>query len=213
MHKKLIIFDFDGVLCWINKEQVFEGYRVWIDDFLGKKESYRKFFIDLDSFMAWYNYDIEKNLKIVGCVKKKDIERAHDMFLETICDKKDEIFPWVGDIIKILSKRYKLAILTANSGDRPVKLLGDLTSCFCSIVGREDAPIKPSPEGVYRILRKLGADPVNTVIIGDTIVDVQAGKIAGIRTGVVKWGFGEWNHLLSLDPDYRFKKPKDLLFL
>ena len=211
MKKKLIIFDFDGVFCWIDKEGVFEGYRAWIDDFLGKPKSYERFFIDMESFLNWFDYDIEKNLERVGCFEEKDINRAHDVFLEVICDKEGDIFPWVDDILKVISKKYKLAILTANSNKRPACLLGDLTHYFEMIVGREDASLKPNPDGIYLILKKLGFNSGDAVIIGDTYADVKAGKAAGIQTGAVKWGFGEWKDLLLLNPDYKFLKPEDLL--
>jgi len=49
------------------------------------------------------------------------------------------------------------------------------------------------------------------LMIGDMPEDIIAGKLAGIKTGAVKWGLGDWKNLLAENPDYTFEKYKDLL--
>ncbi len=43
--------------------------------------------------------------------------------------------------------------------------------------------------------------------------DIKAGKNAGIQTGAVRWGLGDWDELLAQNPDYKFEKYKDLLWI
>ena len=74
--------------------------------------------------------------------------------------------------------------------------------------------IKPDPEGIHLIMKKEKSVPENTLIIGDTEVDILAGKSAGIKTGAVKWGgITPWETLMDLKPDYAFHEPDELFSL
>ena len=44
-------------------------------------------------------------------------------------------------------------------------------------------------------MKAVGADPAETLIIGDAIHDVAMGLAAGIHTIGVSWGFGERSEL------------------
>lgn len=52
-----------------------------------------------------------------------------------------------------------------------------------------DIPVKPAPEGVNKILNQSGIKKEDTVYIGDSDVDIQTGKNAGIDVISVAWGF------------------------
>jgi len=51
----------------------------------------------------------------------------------------------------------------------------------------------------------------DVLMIGDMPADIIAGRAAGIKTGVVKWGLGDWDELMTYSPDYAFKKHEHLL--
>lgn len=50
-------------------------------------------------------------------------------------------------------------------------------------------PMKPDPTGVYGILKEMGADPANSMFVGDSIVDIRTGHHAGMKGCGVGWGF------------------------
>ena len=57
------------------------------------------------------------------------------------------------------------------------------------VVGADDVTRhKPDPEPVHHALAALGADPSDTVFVGDSHHDVASGKAAGVRTIAVCWG-------------------------
>jgi phosphoglycolate phosphatase-like HAD superfamily hydrolase len=74
---------------------------------------------------------------------------------------------------------------------------------FDGIVGREDVEIrKPHPEPVLKCLGHLGLAPQETVYIGDSPIDIQAGKAAGSYTIGVLTGTSP-QHILHLEgPDH-----------
>ena len=52
-----------------------------------------------------------------------------------------------------------------------------------------DVPVKPDPTGVRQVLAAMEADPGDTLFVGDSSVDIQTGRNAGVHTCGVTWGF------------------------
>lgn len=64
-----------------------------------------------------------------------------------------------------------------------------------AIIGRYDAPPKPDPEGIFRLLERWGTSPESAVMVGDYLFDLQAGRAAGTAT-------------VHLDSSARFRWPE-----
>lgn len=62
---------------------------------------------------------------------------------------------------------------------------------------RPDFPLKPDPSLLLHGLRCVGAVPEESVYIGDSEVDWETGKRAGVRTAVVSYGFRSAEELAS----------------
>ncbi len=95
----------------------------------------------------------------------------------------------------------KLAVLTnkpVNPSRAIVEALG-LGSFFTQIYGGNSfATKKPDPEGARRLLEENGVRPDETVIVGDSHVDVETGQNAGLWTVGVSYGFAP--HTLEENP-------------
>lgn len=52
-----------------------------------------------------------------------------------------------------------------------------------------DVPVKPDPTGVRQVLAAMEANPDETLFVGDSSVDIQTGRNAGVHTCGVTWGF------------------------
>lgn len=50
------------------------------------------------------------------------------------------------------------------------------------VVGRDEAPPKPDPGGIWHLLRRWGAAPEDAVMVGDYLFDLEAGRRAGVMT-------------------------------
>ncbi len=208
----LIILDFDGVLRSIPWKGLLEGYRALIA-YKGKGPD--DFFKNLKEFREWYNLDFMKNLEAIGVFTREEYGVVDEIF-HAHYDKHTRIFPWVPKLLKELSGRHELALLSSSSHDSIYESLGGLRRYFSGpIFGSDDIGkrIKPDPEGIHLIIRKMDANYADAVIIGDSDADVMAGKNAGIKTGIVGWGIYKWEKLLSLNPDYKFKNPGKLFLL
>lgn len=76
-------------------------------------------------------------------------------------------------------------------------------------------PRKPDPTGILQTIRELGSTPENTVYVGDSPGDINAGRAAGAFTVAVAWGYFPKATLEALDPapDLVVDTPAELLTL
>lgn len=205
--KSLIIFDCDGVIRSASWEGLFKAYLLITREL---KKDHRDFFKDLKEFKKWWNPDWKENNKSLGVINYEVVNKIFYGCYEPYT----AIFPWAPDILGQLSKKYALAMATNALSGSVKKSLGKTAEYFSLIVGSEHVEkLKPNPEGIDLILKKLNFLPSEALMIGDMKVDVLAGKNAGTKTGVVNWGLGELRELKKFSPDYAFKKPDDLLSL
>lgn len=71
-------------------------------------------------------------------------------------------------------------------------------------------PVKPDPGVVRELLDRLGADGADTLMVGDSSVDIQTGKNAGLRTCGVTWGFRSRESLAEAGADTLADTAEDL---
>ena len=65
-----------------------------------------------------------------------------------------------------------------------------ISGYFSSVVGGDSTSArKPDPEPVLACLRGLVAEPASSLMIGDSVHDVHAAHAAGVKIGVVPWGY------------------------
>jgi len=73
------------------------------------------------------------------------------------------------------------------------------------ITGDEVSAPKPNPEGILLAMKQMGISAEETIYVGDSDVDVLAGKAAGLVTVGVRWlEVTQGNGLFNPEPDYRF---------
>jgi pyrophosphatase PpaX len=87
----------------------------------------------------------------------------------------------------------------------------NLLSYIDYIEGDDDvSELKPSPEHILRALSALKSTPENSVVIGDTVMDIKAGKSAKCRTIGVLWGAMSMDDLSLAGADFLARNPNEL---
>ena len=112
--------------------------------------------------------------------------------------------PGVKEMLEILQSKYPMAVVSARDEGSTLAFLKKfgLTSYFQEIVTAVTARhTKPYPDPVLYAADKMGIAPENCLMIGDTSVDIRAGKSAGAQTVGVLCGFGEEDELTSWGAD------------
>lgn len=76
---------------------------------------------------------------------------------------------------------------------------------------RPEVEKKPSPAGALEIAAKLAVTPGECLYIGDTAVDMQTGRSAGMFTIGVLWGFRERQELVEHRADMLVHHPMEIV--
>jgi phosphoglycolate phosphatase-like HAD superfamily hydrolase len=112
-----------------------------------------------------------------------------------------------------LKGHYPMAVVSARDEKSTVHFLKqfDLVKYFDIIVTGLSAPYtKPYPHPILFAAEKMGVKPDECLMIGDTTVDMRAGRSAGAQTVGVLCGFGEEEELRRLGADFILKSTSDL---
>jgi HAD superfamily hydrolase (TIGR01549 family) len=185
----------------------------------GTKLLNRKFWIfDLDGTLTKAVHDFpairrdleipenEDILKYITNSKKAVRERMLSRLNEIEIELADKARPSRGclalvDILK--QQSIQTGIITRNTRAntrRSLEKMGILSS-FSEpfIIGREEAPPKPDPSGIKNLLSLWNARADQTIMIGDSLYDLQAGKNAGTAAIHVDLeGTGKWQEMADL---------------
>jgi phosphoglycolate phosphatase len=106
---------------------------------------------------------------------------------------------------------FRLAVHTnkeqAEASGMVEKLLPGL---FDSVLGDGCCPSKPDPAGVYMLARQAGIPLSDFVFIGDSHVDMQTAKNAGVFALGVSWGYRPEAVLWENGADAVVRTPRDL---
>jgi len=109
------------------------------------------------------------------------------------------------------ARGLQLGIATSSGRALPFLDRWGVRHLFGGIVGREDVEIrKPHPEPVLKCLGHLGLAPQETIYIGDSPIDIQAGKAAGAYTIGVLTGTSPRDILHLESPDHILDTVADL---
>ncbi len=180
MKYKAALFDLDGVI--IDSEplhvqafkQVLEKYGKVLSD-----DQYKQYFAgktDKEGFAAYFNnFPVNVELSVIQEVKNRAYEQLASIKLEP--------YPGIVNLIRTLSARMPLALVTGSLSSEAriaLKACGVLDS-FAVIVSADDIKNgKPDPEGYLKAALLLEVNPENCVVIEDSPSGIFAAKRAGI---------------------------------
>ena len=118
-------------------------------------------------------------------------------------------------IDQLVAEGHQLAVLT----NKPVKISRNIIAAlelageFSTVYGGDSfAAKKPDPQGLVSILAESGTSNENAWMVGDSGVDVQTAKNAGVRSCGVTWGF-QPDACRAENPDLLIDTPDQLKFL
>jgi phosphoglycolate phosphatase len=132
-------------------------------------------------------------------VHDEELATAYHYFLEHYrAHNLDFTYAYEGvlESLKTLSGRFEMAILT-NKPVRPAKRICEglgMAQFFRVIYGGDSFPLKkPDPMGLNEIIAQAGVQADQTLMIGDSKVDVQTARNAGAWSLGCQFGFGPQN--------------------
>ncbi|MBW6471902.1 MAG: HAD family hydrolase [Anaerolineaceae bacterium] len=118
------------------------------------------------------------------------------------------------ELIQYCHQRYPLSIVSARDEKSTLAFLRqfDITDYFKSVVTAQTCTYtKPFPDPILRAAVEKGIAPENCLMVGDTTVDIRAGKAAGAQTVGVLCGFGTEKELRRAGADLILKHTYELM--
>lgn len=112
----------------------------------------------------------------------------------------EPLFPGMADLVARLHRQGWLLGVATGKSDRGIAstlATHGLSAYFVTLQTADRHPSKPHPAMLEAAMADAGADPAQTVMIGDTVFDMEAARAAGTRAIGVKWGYHEADELLA----------------
>ncbi len=170
---RAVLFDLDGTL---------------LDSFLCHLEIYQtslaRFGVSLDAgrFRRLYSPNWNEFYRRVG-LPPASWEAANAAWLRESHAHAPQPFPGTTDTLALLSRHYRLGLVTSGSRARVDADLerGSLARFFHTVVTADDVrEPKPAPEGLRAALRALGLHARQALYVGDTQPDYEFARAAGV---------------------------------
>jgi phosphoglycolate phosphatase len=117
---------------------------------------------------------------------------------------RSRLYPGVRETLEHF-RALPMAVVTNKGHDFSEPLLEQLgiRRYFTMLIAADDGvPLKPAPDALLRIMDRLAVDKGQSVMVGDGIQDIEAGKAAGITTCAVTYGFRSEEALRRAGPDH-----------
>lgn len=125
-------------------------------------------------------------------------------------------FPGIIEVLESLRRLGMRTAVLSNKFDAGVQVLSERFFPGLFDISRgEIAPIprKPDPTSLFMVMEELGVSAQETVYVGDTNVDVQVARAAGVMAVGVSWGYDKALPLPVEELDAYIHDPHELLAL
>lgn len=123
------------------------------------------------------------------------------------------LIPGTRESLALLGQTYPLSIVSARGEKGTLEFLKhhQLTELFvCIASGQTTLHTKPWPDPILWCADQMGVRPEECLMIGDTTVDIRAGRAASAQTVGVLSGFGDHKELTRAGADLIVKNVADL---
>jgi phosphoglycolate phosphatase len=129
-------------------------------------------------------------------VTRDDLDAALARFLALYDERllaHTRLYDGTREALVALAARAPLAVLT-NKPQRPTERILDglgVARFFRWVIGGDTAHgRKPDPAGLVYLMSLAGAGAADTVMVGDSAIDLRTARAAGTRACLVRYGFG-----------------------
>jgi len=207
--KKLIIYDLDGTLV-DTREDIANAANQMLRD-LGL-ETHPQAAIE-----RFVGYGIQH---FIGhCMRTEDpkrieqglkIYRSH--YREHLLDH-SRLYPGAKEILEYFKDRFQ-AVIT-NKPDpfskEILEALGVSGYFFYIVAGDSGYPKKPHPASVRDLMRMKKVGPADTLLVGDSLIDLETARNAGVASAMITHGFVSADELKSANPERLFSNFREML--
>ena len=204
---KCVIFDLDGTLL-DTVDLIHRSFDYAVRKVLGRD-------LSREELLANMGRPLIEQMRHFSAAHTESLLNAYNAHNLDLHDDNISVYPDTRETLDWLANeaRISMAIVTSKKRDlslRGISLMG-LSEYFPVVIAMEDTVLhKPEPEPIELALKKLGQFPHQTIFVGDSPFDLQAGKAAGVFTAAALWGPFSRQELQLHDPDFELTSLLDL---
>lgn len=209
MKIKLAVFDLDGTLVSSHKT-IYKATIRALNDLkikaeIPEEDFYKLIGLHFEDMFKEFGFSVPNFEQFISVYKSVYFEYADSSFK----------YPGVDETIDFLrEQKIKVALLTTKGQDQAELNLVffNLLDKFDYVMGRRAGIAnKPSPEPLLKICNDLDINAPDTIMIGDSELDINCGKNAGTKTCAVTYGYRNKEQLMKTNPDLVVDKLFDLI--
>jgi phosphoglycolate phosphatase len=193
--KKIIMFDFDGVLI----DTLFVWYEI---------SSQVNHDMDIEEYKTFFDGNIHDAVRKNGQPRNIDPHFAHKFAHLTREMKVPEV---LQEAVAILALKYTLVVVSSTPSDLIAEILERerIRDCFELLLGADIHKSKVVKIGM--VMERYQTKPEECVFITDTLGDIREATKCNVPSVAVTWGFHERKNLEKGNPRMIIDDPKMLV--
>ena len=209
--KRLIIYDLDGTLVDTG-EDIAQAVNHMLRELTGAALSHE----EIRRFVGSGLHDL-----VARCLKTQDpdvIERGMALFgryyAQHLTDH-SRLYPGAKPLLEYFRERTQVLIT-----NKPLPFARDLIAAlevaayFAEVIAPGSPyPKKPDPTAIVSLMARYHLTSHDVLLIGDSLIDIQTGRNAGVLTAIVQQGFANQEELKAAAPDLLTRDLHELLAL
>jgi phosphoglycolate phosphatase len=196
---KLVIFDLDGTL--LNSiDDIADNINIMLKKFGYPERSVK----EIMQFVGNGARNLmERSCGIKDYPKLDELFAAFKVHYDENCRVKTKPYAGIKELLERLKQDGANIAVLSNKPNAPVQVLIEeyFPGAFVYVQGEDEANgvfRKPNPSGLLALMKKMQATKEDTLFVGDSEVDIQTSKNAGVPCLSVTWGFKDeaflWEH-------------------
>ena len=193
MMKQLIVYDLDGTLV-DTLEDITEAANHMLRQMGAPAMSAR----EVRGYVGQGVHELVRNcLKTEDPARVEEGVRLYRAYYGAHLTDHTRVYPGAKDLLDYFRNRRQ-AILTNKSHAPSLDLLAalDIAGYFSMVIaGDTDYPKKPDPTSILALMRSAGVAAEAAVFIGDSPIDVETGRRAGVLSVSILHGFSDEDEL------------------
>jgi len=216
---KAVVFDLDGTIVSFNLD--YKSARAEVIQFLANQGFPQSVFSMNESvFEMLKKADIYMQNHRVGpkdfSKLKKDVWNIMEKY-EMQSARSTQLLPGILETLQALKKmKLRLGLFTVNSQKATEHILSTfrLKPFFKAVVTRDSVNfIKPSPIHLETVLKALKIKPEETIVVGDSVLDMKAAKGLDVFAVGTTTGLATTEQLIQAGANCLITSPTDLILL
>ena len=197
--RKAVIFDYNGVLV--------DDLKVHEEAYLFAAKAHDRP-LSSETISRYISYTVEiKRKHYFGDISDEqwgDLLRTKTERYFELAAKKNLVFPDVEAVLTVLYRKYLLALISNTTRENfngvfPVNFRGFFRE---TLFADEMEKPKPSPEPLLKMVRRLGVTQKECCYVGDSLLDIQMSKSAGVTVYGVATGHNSVDELHTAGADH-----------